>query len=43
MQRLEVSGAVRQLKGPLGVKWLKVLIERLFKKIEIATVTPIGS
>jgi hypothetical protein len=24
MQRLEVSGAVRQLKWPLGVKWLKV-------------------
>jgi hypothetical protein len=23
MQRLEVSGAVRPLKWPLGVKWLK--------------------
>jgi hypothetical protein len=25
MQRLEVSGAVRPLKWPLGVKWLKDL------------------
>jgi hypothetical protein len=24
MERLEVSGAVRLLKWPLGVKWLKV-------------------
>jgi len=25
MQHLEVSGAVRLLKWPLGVKWLKLL------------------
>jgi hypothetical protein len=24
MKRLEVSGAVRPLKWPLGVKWLKI-------------------
>jgi hypothetical protein len=27
MQRLEVSGAVRPLKWPLGVKWLSVEID----------------
>jgi hypothetical protein len=27
MQRLEVSGAVRPLKWPLGVKWLTYLVE----------------
>jgi hypothetical protein len=27
MQRQEVSGAVRPLKWPLGVKWLKKLIK----------------
>jgi hypothetical protein len=28
MQRLEVSGAVRPLKRPLGVKWLSNELER---------------
>jgi hypothetical protein len=32
MQRLEVNGAVRPLKWPLGVKWLIGLICRIFPK-----------
>jgi hypothetical protein len=32
MQRLEVSGAVRPLKWPLGVKWLKKQNEVTFKE-----------
>jgi hypothetical protein len=31
MQRLEVSGAVRPLKWPLGVKWLKSYFLQLRK------------
>jgi hypothetical protein len=34
MQRLEVSGAVRPLKWPLGVKWLSVQTEYIAVVVE---------
>ena len=35
MQHLEVSGAVRSLKWPLGVKWLKEAVRQ-----EVAAIPP---
>jgi hypothetical protein len=34
MQRLEVSGAVRPLKWPLGVKWLTSELQRRQEKTQ---------
>jgi hypothetical protein len=42
MKRLEVSGAVRPLKWPLGVKWLKHNSSEIFSDVDVGGVLHTG-